>query len=265
VGGTIPPPTGSDTPSDILPDLQYFKLTFPLDSNGDDNRNISWSNLSDDYKSAYEEDNLVGYDASSPYSNYFFGDNGEVVFRAHCAGALTSSGAYPRCELRETPNGGDDLWEFADEHVLEATFRVTHLPDEKQEVCILQIKGNDSNDTSGTEEAFRLEYRQDGSQGMHAVINEGSTENDIMDYSLGDTVEARMYVNNGNVSITLNNISNGDSWIRNYSSDYSHGYFKAGCYTQSSIYSEKNGVADEDPDAYGEVRFSELNVTGTNN
>lgn len=256
---------GSDTPSDILPDLQYFKLTYPLDSSGDDNRSISWSDLSDDYKKADEEDNLVGFNASSPFSTYFYGDNDEVVFRAHCAGALTSSGSYPRCELRETPNGGDDLWEFSDEHVLEATFRITHLPNEKEEVCVLQIKGNDSNNTSGTEEAFRLEYRQDGSQGMHATINEDSTETDIMDYNLGDTIEARMYVNNGNITITLNNTTGGDSWSKSYSSDYSHGYFKAGCYTQSSIYSEKNGVADENNDAYGEVKFSELNVTGTNN
>jgi len=191
----------------------------------------------------------------------------EVVFRAHCAGALTSANAYPRCELRETPNGTDDLWEFSDEHELNTTFRVTHLPDQKQEVCMLQIKGNSSNNTSNTEEALRLEYRQDGSQGFHAVINENTTLTDIIDYSLGQTMEARLYVNNNTISIELNNLSVSGSagvWNHTYVSNYSHGYFKAGCYTQSSIWEEKNGVADESSTAYGEVIFSELTLGNRN-
>jgi len=177
---------------------------------------------------------------------------------------LTSPNAYPRCELRETPNGTNDLWEFADEHELNATFRVTHLPNQKQEVCMLQIKGNTSNNTSGTEEALRLEYRQNHNQGFHAVINENTTLENIMSYSLGQTIEARLYVNNGIVTVELNNLSVSGSageWTYTYTSNYSHGYFKAGCYTQSSIWQEKNGVANESPTAYGEVIFSELTIT----
>jgi len=253
----------AQAPSSVLPDLQYFKLTFPLDDNGNDYAGVSYSDRDNPLISAWEKTNLSGWTPSSPYSNYFFVSGGEVVFRAHCAGALTSANAYPRCELRETPNGTDDLWEFADEHELNATFRVTHLPDVKQEVCMLQIKGNSSNNTSGTEEAFRLEYRQDGSSGVHVVINENTTLSDIMDYSLGQTIVARMYVNNGDITINLNNTdvsgTNGE-WNYNYSSNYSHGYFKAGCYTQSSIWSEKNKVGDESNNAYGEVRFSDLTM-----
>ena len=248
-------------PSSVLPDLQYFKLTFPLDANGNDYEGVSYGNRNNPLIKAWERDDLQNWSPSSPYSQYFFVSNGEVVFRAHCAGALTSANSYPRCELRETPNGTDDLWLFADEQELNATFRVTNLPNEKKEVCMLQIKGNDSNNTSGTEEAFRLEYREDGSQGVHVTINETNTINDIMDYSVGQTIESRMYINNGTVTIELNNTSvSGSSgeWNYTYSSNYSHGYFKAGAYTQSSIWEEKNGVADESPNAYGEVRFSEL-------
>lgn len=250
-------------PSNILPHLQYFKLNFPLNENGYDYTGVPYANRNNPLIKSWTKHDLVNWSPSYPYSGLFFVFGNEVVFRAHCAGALTSANAYPRCELRETPNGTDDLWEFSDEHELNATFRVTHLPNEKQEVCMLQIKGNNSNNTSNTEEALRLEYRQDGSQGFHAVINENTTLTDIMEYSLGQTVEARLYVNNGTINIELDNLSVSGSegnWNYTYQSNYSHGYFKAGCYTQSSIWEEKNGIADESPTAYGEVIFSKLTL-----
>ncbi len=253
------------TPSSILPDLEYFKLTFPLDENGNDYEGVSYNNRTNPEVEAFERRNLVGYNAPSGFSYYFSASGNEVIFRAHCAGALTSPNAYPRCELRETPNGNDEYWSFQDEHELNATFRVTHLPNEKEEVCMLQIKGQDG---SSSEEVFRLDYRQDGSQGLHVTINESNTLNDIMDYSLGNTIVSRMYVNNGRVWIELNNTSVSGSrgeWNYDYDSNYSNGYFKAGCYTQSSIWAQKNGVADEAPNAYGEVRFSQLTLGGTSN
>lgn len=254
-------------PSSVLPYLQYFKLTFPLDENGNDYTGVSYANRNNPHIDAWEQNDLTNWSPNSPYSNYFYVQGNEVVFRAHCAGALTSANAYPRCELRETPNGTNDLWEFADEHELNATFRVTHLPNQKQEVCMLQIKGNTSNNTSGTEEAFRLEYRQNHNQGFHAVINENTTLQNIMSYSLGQTIEARLYVNNGMITVELNNLSVAGSageWTYTYTSNYSHGYFKAGCYTQSSIWQEKNGVANESPTAYGEVVFSKLTLANEN-
>lgn len=252
-------------PSTILPDISFFKITYPLDANGNDYTGVSYANRNNPLISSHEVTNLTGYVPPSPYSDYFYVDNNEVVFAAHCAGALTSANAYPRCELRETPNGTNDLWLYADEHELNATFRITNLPDVKQEVCVIQLKGNSCNCTSGTEEALRLEYRQDGSSGFHAVINENTTLTDIMDYSLGEIIEARVYVNNGQITIELDNLnvtgSTGE-WNYTYNSNYSHGYFKAGCYTQSSQWVEKNGVGNELPTSYGEVKFSEL-VMGT--
>lgn len=253
----------AQAPSSKLPDLQYFKITYPVNSSGQDNRNVSYNNRSSNYVKAAEVTNLNNYTPNSTYSPYFFVSGNDVVFKAHCAGALTSANAYPRCELREKVNGGDDLWRFSDEHELNATFRVTNLPNEKQEVCMLQIKGNSSNSTSGTEEAFRLEYRADGSSGVHLTINENTTRNNVMDYSEGQTMVARMYVNNGSITITLNNLNVSGSrgqYTTTYSSNYSWGYFKAGCYTQSSIWGEKTGRPDENNNAYGEVRFSALTL-----
>jgi len=253
-------------PSSLFPDLQYFKITYPLNNSGNDYTGVSYANRNNPHIASYEVNNLVGYTPPSPFSGYFNLTGSELIFKAHCAGALTSINAYPRSELREKVNGGNNLWLFADEHEMNTTFRVTNLPDQKQEVCMLQIKGNSCNCTNNTEEALRLEYRQDGNSGFHAVINENTTLNDIMDYTLGDEVDARLYVNNGQVTVELNNLNvsgpNGE-WTYTYTSNYSHGYFKAGCYTQSSIWVEKNGVANELPTAYGEVAFSKL-ILGPN-
>ena len=106
---------------------------------------------------------------------------------------------------------------------------------------------------------MRLEYRE-GSQGLHLVKNETTTLTYIMDYALGETIEANLYVNNGEVTVNLTNASTGATYFHQYASDYDWGYFKAGCYTQSSIWHQKNGVGDELPTAYGEVRFSSLTL-----
>lgn len=245
-------------PSSVLPDIVNFKITYPLDENGDDYTGVAYGDRNNPRISGEEETELLDYVAPAPFQDYFYTSGNEVVFKAHCAGALTSINAYPRCELRELVGGTNSLWRFSDEHELNATFRVTHLPDLKKEVCILQIKGNSTNATSNTEEALRLEYREDGNQGLHLVINESSTIEDVMDYNLGETIEARLYINNGEINVVLNNTSSGGSYTHQYTSNYDWGYFKAGCYTQSSIWEEKNGVGDELPTAYGEVRFSRL-------
>lgn len=253
-------------PSDILPHLSHFKVTFPIDENGNDYEGVAYDDRESPLIKATEVDDLVDWVPTSEYCPFFYADGNEVVFVAHVAGALTSANAYPRTELRETPNGTDDLWSYQDEHELNATFRITHLPNEKQEVNVLQLKGNTSNSTSGTKEPFRLDYRQDGNQGLHITVNEFTTVEDIMDYSLGQTIVSRMYINNGDITIELDNIDVSGArgeFDTTYASEYSHGYFKAGCYTQSSIWSEKTGATAESPEAYGEVRFSQLVVGPT--
>ncbi|MDP5169210.1 MAG: PA14 domain-containing protein [Bacteroidia bacterium] len=259
-----------------MPDLSYFKITFPLDANGNDYTGVSYSNRNNPLIKAYESPgSLAGYVPSSTYSPYFFVSGNDVVFRAHCAGALTSANSYPRCELRErvlksgasgnNASDWDGYWSFQDEHELNATFRITAVPNNKKEVCVLQIKGEVG---SSSEEAFRLDYRQDGSDGLHLTINEANGPTNIMDYTLGQTIQARMYVNNGSVTIELDNLNVSGSrgiYSLTFNSNYSNGYFKAGCYTQSSIWSQKSGVAAESPTASGEVRFSALTMGSGSN
>lgn len=246
-------------PSSILPDIVNFKLEFPLDPNGNDYEGVDYNDRNSPHIKNDIETNLSGYVAPSPFNQYFYVSGNEVVFKSHCAGALTSVNAYPRCELRQRINGEDTFWDFSDEHELNATFRVTNLPNVKKEVCMLQIKGKNDFNTSNTKEVFRLEYRQ-GSQGLHLVENENTTYTYILPYSLNQTLKVRLYVNNDRVDVTITNVTTGAVYTHDYDSNYNNGYFKAGAYTQSSIWGEKNGVGDESPNAYGEVRFSELTL-----
>ena len=250
-------------PSSLFSDIAKFKVEYPLDKNGKDYEGVDYEDRNNPrIKNAIAE-NLKNYVPPSPYNKYFFTSGKEMVFRSHCAGALTSINAYPRCELREQINGEDTFWDYSDEHELNATLRITHLPDIKQEVCVVQLKGtNNPSTTNGTKEVLRVEYRQDGDSGWHLEVNESSGPFDVLKYTLGQTVKISVYVNNDKVRLKMENLDNGDTYNLNYSSEYSHGYFKAGAYTQSSIWKEKNGVGDEQPDAYSEVRFSQFILSG---
>lgn len=248
-------------PSEILPDLKFGKMDFPVNAAGEDNENVAYENREEDYVKKGTIEDLDGYIPLAPYDEYFYVQGNEVVFRAHCAGALTSPNAYPRCEWRQRINGKDSFWNFQDQHFLSATFKVTELPNEKQEVCMLQIKGSNDLNTSSTDEVFRLEYRED-SQGMHITVNEGSSESIDFEYIVGQTIDASMSVKNGKVTVKIDNKDNDAYWSRTFDSKYPYGYFKAGCYTQSSIWPGKSGVDNaEEPDAAGEVRFSKLSLT----
>lgn len=247
--------------SSLFPDITEFKVEFPLDNNGNDYEGVSYNDRDDPHIKNDIEENLGGFVASSPFNQYFFVSGNELVMRAHCAGALTSVNAYPRCELRQQIGGNDTFWDYSEEHELNVTLRITEVPDLKQEVCVVQAKGTDTpSTTSGTEEALRVEYRNDGNSGWHLTVNESNGPSNVLDYSLGQTVHIRVYINNDQVFLEMENLDNGDTYSYNFNSDYSHGYFKTGAYTQSSIWGEKNGVGDEDADARSEVRFSQIEL-----
>ena len=92
-------------PSAILPDLKFGKMDFPVDAAGNDNEGVLYENRADDYVKVGTVEELDGYIPVAPYDEYFYTDGDEVVFKAHCAGALTSPNAYPRCEWRQRING----------------------------------------------------------------------------------------------------------------------------------------------------------------
>lgn len=255
----LPLALSGQAPASVFPDLTEFKVEYPIDNDEGDYEGVEWEDRDNPHIKSHSVNISSSYTPQGPYGDYFYLDGSELVFKSHCAGALTSPNAYPRTELRQLINGQNSFWSYDDEHELNVRFTINHLPDLKQEVCVVQLKGTNTPwTTSGTDEVLRVEYRQDGNSGWHLTINESSGPSNVLDYTIGEEVKIRVYVHNNEVTLEMENLDNGDTYTYLYDSDYSDGYIKAGAYTQSSIWEQKNGVGDEEPDAYSEVRFTEL-------
>ncbi|WP_025744159.1 polysaccharide lyase family 7 protein, partial [Aquimarina pacifica] len=139
---------------------------------------------------------------------------------------------------------------------LDVRVRAVHLPVEKPEVSMVQIHGPD-------DEPLRVEYRADD-QGLHVVQNEDSTAEYVLPYSLGQQLRVTVIVNNGNITCEIINEDTGDSWDDTWEAEDSTGYFKVGCYTQSTMFLEDcksgEGYSNESPSAYGLVAVKDLSL-----
>ncbi|WP_378173366.1 polysaccharide lyase family 7 protein [Aquimarina sp. SS2-1] len=258
--------SGDTNPSDILFNLDQWKITFPLDGNGKDSTNDSKSgnNCNDRNRNASDSEiemgDLIGR-IPTPYAEYFYVEGDEVVFKAHCGGATTGGSSYPRSELRQMPGGNDNYWSMQDYQYLDVRVRATHLPVEKPEVSMVQIHGPGN-------EPLRIEYRSD-EQGLHVVQNDDIEVDNVLPYSLGEQLRVTVTVQNGRVYCRIENESRPslDAWTDDWRSADSTGYFKVGCYTQSTMFLEDcksgEGYNNESPDAYGEVRVKDMTLSVT--
>ena len=248
-----PTPRG-DYPSDILPGLADWKVTLPIDSKGDDSSGAI--DVDNRNKKAHEikDDKLINF-AISPY---FEVRGSEVVFRAHCAGATTKGSKYPRCELRQRVGGGDNYWSMNDYQELVTELRVTKTPVDKPEVCMVQIHGPE-------DEPMRLQYH--AKTGLCLIWNEKNKKNfrKNVAYSLGQKLRVKTVVNKGKITCSVLNLDNKQSFSYTWTSIDKIGYFKVGCYTQSSIFLSqfKDDHNDEEMSAYGEVAVSKIELTET--
>ena len=102
---------------------------------------------------------------------------------------------------------------------------------------------------------------------MHITQNESTTVNYALPYSLGQQLHVTVTVDNGDITLFIENEDTGDTYEDTWEADDSTGYFKVGCYTQSSMFLSdcKSGEFDEDEDgnSYGEVRVSQLSLDVT--
>lgn len=257
---------GSD-PSDII-DLTAWKITWPLDENGDDNSDeTSYSSRNDNAYDWPDADNdLIGA-ISAPFDEYMYvseDDNDEVRFKAHVGGATTEGSGYPRSELRQLVGGGDNYWDADDYQYLEVRARVTNLPDIKPEVCMVQIHGPEN-------EPLRIEYDAESS-GLHITKNDELADEDsnVLPYSLGEQLFIRVTVEDGEIDVVIVNESRPieDPWTSSWASDDDTGFFKVGCYTQSSnVLStfKSEYTTNPDPTEYGEVAIKDLTLIETYN
>ncbi|MCF6240747.1 MAG: polysaccharide lyase family 7 protein [Bacteroidales bacterium] len=236
-------------PSDIIPELKYWKIHLPVDANGNDNSNII--NVHERNRNSYQVKKLIDFD----YKPYFYVERNEVVFKAPCAGATTKNSKFPRSELRQLVGGGSNYWSVYKYQKLELLLRVTHTPIERPEVCMTQIHGPN-------DEPLRFQFH--ATKGLNIVWNEYNTEffGDRVTYKLGQALKVKVEVDKGKINFFVTNLETNESYSKTWISSDTFAYFKVGCYTQSSIFLNqiKKEYRNEPADAYGEVRVKSIHL-----
>ncbi|MEU8720629.1 polysaccharide lyase family 7 protein [Streptomyces antimycoticus] len=169
-----------------------------------------------------------------------------VQFRSPVDGVTTGGSSYPRAELREMTDDGEDeaSWSTTEgTHTLVVKEAFTALPNDKPQLVGAQIHGGDDDVT-----VFRLEggklYITDGDDTHHHLVTD--------DYKLGTEFEAKFVARDGKIDAYYN--GERETTI---SSDDDSNYFKAGAYTQANC--ENSDPCDGGN--YGEVHISSIKVT----
>jgi hypothetical protein len=215
-------------PADVL-NLTNWKVTLPTGTEGHP------TEIKQPALKTYSDDNFK-----------LVSTKDAVVFKASCGSPTTISSGYPRSELREMTNNGlsNAAWSSSSggPHVLYIKQKITHLPVVKPHVVVGQI--HDANDDVSV---FRLE-------GKNLYITDGNTSHGFLvdnNYQLGTVFTSKLVVDKGKITYYYNDKLLSYSQTKTISGCY----FKAGCYTQSSV------AKGDDATAYGEVVIYELLVT----
>ncbi len=171
-----------------------------------------------------------------------------VRFRAAVNGVTTGGSSYPRAELREMTDDGEEgaAWSTTDgTHTLVVTEAFTALPKDKPHLVGAQVHGGDDDVT-----VFRLEGRRlyitDGDDRHHHLVTD--------DYRLGTEFEAKFVAEDGEIDVYYNGKRH-----TTISHDGDTNYFKAGAYTQANCDNSDPCAAKN----YGEVRIFGLEVSHT--
>lgn len=172
-----------------------------------------------------------------------------VVFRSRVDGARTSSNTkYPRSELREMSNRGEDRASWSNKaaadgtHTMTMEAAITATPTMKPEVVAAQI-----HDASDDVIMIRL-------YGKRLVMDaEDSHVQMLLDenYVLGTRFTLTITASAGRIRVVYNG-----SRVVNYQRSGTGYYFKAGCYTLSNTSFDSRGQ-------FGEVVIFKLGVTHT--
>ncbi|WP_053196761.1 polysaccharide lyase family 7 protein [Streptomyces viridochromogenes] len=220
-------------PSDVL-DLTNWKLTLPTGEDED--------------PTEITQPELATFSAD-PWFRVEAGCEA-VRFRAAVNGVTTGGSSYPRAELREMTDGGEDeaAWSTTDgTHTLVVREAFMTLPEERPYLVGAQVHGGDDDVT-----VFRLEgsslYITDGDDRHAHLVTD--------DYELGTEFEAKFVARDGEIDAYYNG-----RLETTISHEGDTNYFKAGAYTQANCdNSEPCG-----DDNHGEVRITRLKVTHTLN
>lgn len=252
-GGSIVTPGNANVPSDLMPNCNQWKITYP---DG-------------------EEDKTLCGEANNEYF-YVNNDRNGLVFRApiRSNNVTTPNSSYIRSELRErTEDGGSDIyWTTDGIHVVYVSQAITHLPIVKNHLVATQIHGNKD---AGIDDSMVL--RLEGSH-LFLSFNGGKLRNDFTiktNYTLGtyhevvfEVIDGKHYVyysEDGNLKSAFANGNASQYLVKDGNNDYvmdlSYGeaYFKIGNYTQSN--SDEEGSETDTINNYGEVVVYDLYAT----
>lgn len=228
-------------------DLTNWKLTLPVDSNGNTGG------------TAVEVKDLVGYENA----NYFYdAPGGTMVFRAMAEGATTSGSKYARTELREMDGADRAAWKLSDGGTMTATLTVDSVPTksdgEPGRIIVGQIHGQDqelvrlywekgtvyfNNDQAGSgNEETKFEFRNAAGEAPQISLGEKfSCKIDARDDVLTVEIQADGQVYSSTTEI--NSVWQSDSF-----------YFKAGVYL---------GVNEGGGEGFGQTSFFGLDFGHT--
>jgi len=237
----------ASTPASQYFDLSHWKLTVPVNGSG------GIGGVADELPSA----RLVRY--SSPW--FQLGQGGRaLVFWAPVSGATTSGSDYPRSELREVLDPGNDNvnWTLDDKSVLQAKCMVQQVPDSTGKVVVGQIHGFQVNplvklvyhysDKSRTGSVYALIDPTPHSKDDNVTLPLAS------DIGLNQAFSYEIDASSGGLKMRVND----RPWVT-YDADPSWDdvglYFKAGVYVQASGASSTDG---------GKVAFYRLVATHPN-
>jgi hypothetical protein len=232
VGCTTSANATGTAPASVL-NLTNWKLTLPVDGCDDD----KWADEVTQPQLASFRD-----------SRYFTVNSARgVVFRAHVAGARTSSNTkYPRSELREMTDRGEKRASWSNKssgdgvHRLTMEAAITASPLNKPHVVAAQI--HDSSD----------DVIMVRSYGKRLVVDANDSKVQLLlddDYTLGERFTVTITASNGNIRVVYNGTRTVD-----YRFGGSGMYFKAGCYTLSNTSYDR-------ADRFGEVVIYKLSVS----
>lgn len=227
-----------NVPAHVL-DLTNWKLTLPVGEERDEADEVEQPKLKKFQDPKYFHVNKAG---------------DGVVFRAHAGGATTSGSGYPRSELREMKDNGEEQADWSNKsgtHTMTVVQAITATPKVKPEVAAGQIHGEEDVVAMVRLEKKHLFVESDGDE-------VGDLDND---YKLGTKFKLVMKATPDGVTVTYN-----DKKTVKIDEVGGGNYFKAGCYTQASDHPQDDDDPDQKydkPEAYGEVVIYSLKVEHT--
>ena len=176
--------------------------------------------------------------------------DGGVRFRAPVNGVTTSGSNYPRSELREMTNNGQEKASWSSNsgtHTLFLDQAITAVPKKKKHVVAGQI-----HDKKDDVIVIRLQYPD-----LYVNVDGKNVYKLDSSYALGKRFTVQFQVIGNQTKVYYNNSADA---VHTLNKDYSGAYFKTGAYTQSNC-SKEGFFSPCNDNNYGEVVVYQVIVT----